>query len=1428
MLGVSRIEGRLSKRSWSLERSKTGQMAFSLIAIIILLIASVSVVLISNLEERKNDQKMSVDIIQKLIQSANKAANQLEQEAYFLAVQAIRNTVERDESVIDDFFASYLQQYLNNTFPLMIGEYQIFVKDLDIHLTFLKMSLQELYPQPYTGNTNYSTDWNGITLPAYFSLRGTYCIVANSTTGHLTKNFEISKPIYLPYPFLHNRFESFSNAISGERSELENIVRYELMALAQDRVLRSYGAGSKHGAFGTENILTEKDVENALNLAILLEQRKYLRTFDAAYISSSFLNGTSSVGTSPPFDRNISSSIDPAELFLNLFSPKEYDLNILLAQTLYAVADVFVLRWLEYFHIIDVCEFTDQIADVSDLAFSSLIDYVFHKDTLLESITKWIKSRLEDAGYPEWSYRYFNYGWPDDIIEIPGRIITLNNDFNESHSFYVDGTYPIDFASLDLFSVEIWKEFAIQYKISTCELAETLESFVKSIACSILDEKSLLPAEITRNALDGTYYHSSLKESLKRSIEKGGLGVNHAINEALNASFLIDKMGEALVDFIDTNWKEIFNRNATIDRAIKSLANAIVDNFMPQLQDFGSEFVRIAVNQVYSEIKCSSTWGLRERIEESFDKKVERVIGIFKNVFDHLPSQNSISSFARTLGNLAFGFAEEIPGIENILVKSILRLLDDIENAFNLRTDPILIPLPEMKGFTLLAEDGTTTREVIRAECAFKKENTNINTPASETENPYTIEITKPWEYSPSSEFYPNRYLTDLKNLSFSPYVTQWEVSASGSFYLLISSDLDTNPLISSIPLSVGGWITFNMTFSISVQSGWPLEGVHYESTSTLGKDIVNFLENVWTKISGGVGLFFNIVTHIFSLARTILSTALSYAVKAIEIFSDSLQNIITSIVKFIESKANSALSWVAEKFVSLLGEIQFNITIYGLRFLIAINPLDLALGTTKDILKIASFLSCGETELSISVRFLRIAKGDYDFISNATIANGKWTLDIVIDPLMKIFNHFIVVKGLFGNASFEFHMPEIVQYKSLRFSLAEVPIIGQFLSRIPLPIPGVVGSIDAGFEMKYKYPVANHIVINEFEQNPPGTDFGREWIELFNPTDHAISLSGWKIKTSHGVQKIDVVGDDIILPNSYKIIVLSGQALDNGGERKFPLSECIVLLDSLDHRIDVTPWTTDFYNDDRTWQRAYDGGDRWVFKSESYGRPNGKKIITPSSTEWVRKTLWDAAAQVFADLSFSTTDLNALGTLVKKILHNITERCIRTIGDSIMEFRIFVEIAVSDATSAAKSGFALSLVATGDFIEKALENISSIVVKAIKRVATPYISDSLGKNISSIFDDVYVRFEAFGSIGAPELLLDAKSDKRYRFEAIIEVNIPAISYVFGGHGERMRINLGLRICGVPGFILSPLFNTGTENNVDIWIFKVSIFPRGF
>ena len=46
-------------------------------------------------------------------------------------------------------------------------------------------------------------------------------------------------------------------------------------------------------------------------------------------------------------------------------------------------------------------------------------------------------------------------------------------------------------------------------------------------------------------------------------------------------------------------------------------------------------------------------------------------------------------------------------------------------------------------------------------------------------------------------------------------------------------------------------------------------------------------------------------------------------------------------------------------------------------------------------------------------------------------------------------------------------------------------------------------------------------IVINEFLPSPAGSDATEEWIEIFNPNDFEVNLSGWKIQDTIGKTKI-------------------------------------------------------------------------------------------------------------------------------------------------------------------------------------------------------------------------------------------------------------------------------------------------------------------
>jgi PKD repeat protein len=134
--------------------------------------------------------------------------------------------------------------------------------------------------------------------------------------------------------------------------------------------------------------------------------------------------------------------------------------------------------------------------------------------------------------------------------------------------------------------------------------------------------------------------------------------------------------------------------------------------------------------------------------------------------------------------------------------------------------------------------------------------------------------------------------------------------------------------------------------------------------------------------------------------------------------------------------------------------------------------------------------------------------------------------------------------------------------------------------------------------------PVTGHLVINEVESNPPGTDAGYEWVELYNPTGAAIDVSGWKLQTTAGVvATYTIPGGTTIQAGGYLVITFPSQFLDNE-------QESVVLVDQSNAEIDRTPLLSDTANDAMTWQRIPNGIDTggssdWQFLSGTKGASN-------------------------------------------------------------------------------------------------------------------------------------------------------------------------------------------------------------------------------
>ncbi len=143
----------------------------------------------------------------------------------------------------------------------------------------------------------------------------------------------------------------------------------------------------------------------------------------------------------------------------------------------------------------------------------------------------------------------------------------------------------------------------------------------------------------------------------------------------------------------------------------------------------------------------------------------------------------------------------------------------------------------------------------------------------------------------------------------------------------------------------------------------------------------------------------------------------------------------------------------------------------------------------------------------------------------------------------------------------------------------------------------------------------ADNVVINEVDINPPGDDSASvsEWVELYNPTDSDIDMSGWSVASTTVLKKTMTI--------SSGTIIKPGQFLTYSYQNVWftDANESVELRDENNFVIDKTPVISDLQNDFTSWQRIYDGFDSdsssdWKFVTSTAGSSNGKLIETLDS----------------------------------------------------------------------------------------------------------------------------------------------------------------------------------------------------------------------
>ena len=163
---------------------------------------------------------------------------------------------------------------------------------------------------------------------------------------------------------------------------------------------------------------------------------------------------------------------------------------------------------------------------------------------------------------------------------------------------------------------------------------------------------------------------------------------------------------------------------------------------------------------------------------------------------------------------------------------------------------------------------------------------------------------------------------------------------------------------------------------------------------------------------------------------------------------------------------------------------------------------------------------------------------------------------------------------------------------------------------------------------------IANHVVVNEVEIDPPGDDSKSilQWVELYNPTSQPVNIGGWTIGATTGLR------------NAYTIStgtnIQSGQFLTyTYGPSWFPhIGTVVQLKDANGIVIDQTPPLYDQQNDFNSWQRIADGFNTnstsdWTFKIATTGSSNGKLSSAETSSALSITVATDKTNYVFGDV---------------------------------------------------------------------------------------------------------------------------------------------------------------------------------------------------
>jgi hypothetical protein len=346
--------------------------------------------------------------------------------------------------------------------------------------------------------------------------------------------------------------------------------------------------------------------------------------------------------------------------------------------------------------------------------------------------------------------------------------------------------------------------------------------------------------------------------------------------------------------------------------------------------------------------------------------------------------------------------------------------------------------------------------------------------------------------------------------------------------------------------------------------------------------------------------------------------------------------------------------------------------------------------------------------------------------------------------------------------------------------------------------------------------------MINEVELNPVGMDSGREWVELYNPTDRPINLRGWSLVTSHGSTKEHSLPSKIMSPGEYYVHTFPRQALDNGGSGSFAKEECVVLVDNTGDKVDRGPWATDHDNDGRTWQRDHDSSSRWVFREGTPGVKNGDELSNVNGLFDLLNVLRESFEEAFRS-SGGLGDIGDLGDLIRDAIQIAVKKLVASLLGAVSYVQLFVQAGAGDAAGVAELGVTAAIKIAGATLRECLLAMVDNVFKLLNDPLNP-------TNLLRVFEplgmigpeDIFIDYSKYMSLSIPGGVMSSMFDELVQAKASIQFNLAVVDMLDGGKETDWRIEFGLSAVVGINMLKAP---AEVRSEVEAWLIQGTLRP---